>query len=291
MERRAIGLSLALHGMILILMLVNFNFAREYSKPPSVILHIDLNKVQISNKTNLPQRVLPVKKKPVKQQPKPKEKPREKPTAIQPKIKPVAKQQPKPTPKPQPTKPVKDAVPVSKKTVKPESKKTPVSPKKMPPKATEEENDLQSLLATVEKVRQQPVKKDNTVLNDEVADMGNTTMEGRLDQMLTVSEKDFISSKLRECWNIDGGAQNLDEIIVEIKASFNKDGSVRDVQILNKQNYSSFQSIADSAVRAVHICADKGEESPFYVLSKKYADHYGDWKEIYLKFSPINGVY
>ena len=44
MERRAFLMSLALHGVILTLMLVNFNFAREYSKPPSVILHVDLNK-------------------------------------------------------------------------------------------------------------------------------------------------------------------------------------------------------------------------------------------------------
>ena len=122
------------------------------------------------------------------------------------------------------------------------------------------------------------------------ADTGNTGLEGRLDQILTVSEKDFISSKLRECWNINGGTQDLDEILVEVKAYINKDGTVHDVQVLNRQNYPAFQSVAESAKRAVRICAAKGSESPFYILSQKYSDHYADWKEIYLRFSPLECV-
>ena len=284
MERRAYAMSLALHGVVLTLMLVNFNFAREYSKPPSVVLRIDLNKVKISNKTNLPQKALPVKKEVPKPTPKPKDIPKEKPVAIQPK--PQQKPQPKPTPKP--VEPIQNAVPV-KEPIKPQPE--PV-PKTEPKSATKpEENDLQSLLATVEKVRQQPIRQPETIQNDLAADTGNTGLEGRLDQILTISEKDFISSKLRECWNIDGGAQDLDEIMVEIKAFINKDGSVREVQILNRQNYSAFQSVADSAKRAVYICAQKGMDSPFYILSQKYGDHYGDWKEIFLRFSPLEGVY
>jgi outer membrane biosynthesis protein TonB len=298
MERRAFLMSLALHGVILTLMLVNFNFAREYSKPPSVILHVDLNKVQISNKTNLPQKSVKKKKAPVqkkKEEPK-KETPKKKEVAAQPKpkTKPKPKAEPKkpqPKPQPKPVTPVKDAVPVPK---KPEPKKETIKeePKKIQPQKEEKGYDLQSLLASVEKVRKEPLKQEvKSVQNDLSADMGNTGLEGRLDQVLSISEKDFISSKLRECWNIDGGAQNLDEIVVEIKAFINKDGSVRDVKILNKQNYPAFSSVSESAKRAVYICAGKGTESPFYILSQKYADHYGDWKEIYLRFSPLEGVF
>lgn len=300
MQRRAFLMSLALHGVILTLMLVNFNFNREYSKPPSVILHVDLNKVQISNKTNLPQKAVKKKKAPVqkkKEEPK-KETPKKKEVAVQPKPKTKPKpkaETPKPQPKPQPkqAKPIKDAVPVQKKadpkkeTVKEKTEKTvPTSEKET------KEYDLKSLLSSVEKVRKQPVKQEvKSVQNDLATDTGNTGLEGRLDQVLSISEKDFISSKLRECWNIDGGAQNLDEIVVEIKAFINKDGSIRDVKILNKQNYPAFSSVSESAKRAVYICAGKGTESPFYILSQKYADHYGDWKEIYLRFSPLEGVF
>ncbi len=298
MQRRAFLMSLALHGVVLTLMLVNFNFNREYSKPPSVILHVDLNKVQISNKTNLPQKAVKKKKAPVqkkKEEPK-KETPKKKEVAVQPKPKTKPKpkaETPKPQPKPQPkpATPVKDAVQVQK---KPEPKKETVKeePKKTQPQKEEKGYDLQSLLASVEKVRKEPVKEEvKSVQNDLSADTGNTGLEGRLDQVLSISEKDFISSKLRECWNIDGGAQNLDEIVVEIKAFINKDGSIRDVKILNKQNYPAFSSVSESAKRAVYICAGKGTESPFYILSQKYADHYGDWKEIYLRFSPLEGVF
>lgn len=298
MQRRAFLMSLALHGVVLTLMLVNFNFNREYSKPPSVILHVDLNKVQISNKTNLPQKSVKKKKAPVqkkKEEPK-KETPKKKEVAVQPKPKPKPKpkaepKKPQPKPQPKPVTPVKDAVPVQK---KPEPKKETIKeePKKIQPQKEEKGYDLQSLLASVEKVRKEPLKQEvKSVQNDLSADMGNTGLEGRLDQVLSISEKDFISSKLRECWNIDGGAQNLDEIVVEVKAFINKDGSVRDVKILNKQNYPAFSSVSESAKRAVYICAGKGTESPFYILSQKYADHYGDWKEIYLRFSPLEGVF
>jgi len=300
MQRRAFLMSLALHGVILTLMLVNFNFNREYSKSPSVILHVDLNKVQISNKTNLPQKAVKKKKAPIKkkkEEPK-KETPKKKEVAVQPKPKTKPKpkaETPKPQPKPQPkpATPVKDAVPVQKapeakkETVKEKAEKTVPTPEK-----ETKEYDLKSLLSSVEKVRKQPVKQEvKSVQNDLSADTGNTGLEGRLDQVLSISEKDFISSKLRECWNIDGGAQNLDEIVVEIKAFINKDGSIRDVKILNKQNYPAFSSVSESAKRAVYICAGKGTESPFYILSQKYADHYGDWKEIYLRFSPLEGVF
>ena len=298
MERRAFLMSLALHGVILTLMLVNFNFAREYSKPPSVILHVDLNKVQISNKTNLPQKSVKKQKAPVqkkKEEPK-KQEPKKKEPAVQPKPKQKPKAEPKkpqPKPQPKPTTPVKDAVPVQKKKEEPKKEAIKEEPKKTQtqPKKEEKDYDLKSLLSSVEKVRKEPVKQPQSIQKDLSVDTGNTGLEGRLDQVLSISEKDFISSKLRECWNIDGGAQNLDEIVVEIKAFINKDGSVRDVKILNKQNYPAFSSVSESAKRAVYICAGKGTESPFHILSQKYADHYGDWKEIYLRFSPLEGVF
>ena len=162
MERRAYMMSLAIHGVALTLLLVNFNFTREYSKPPSVILHIDLNKVQISDKTNLPQKALPVKKETPKPVPKPVEKPKPKPVAVQPKPqpKPQTKPIPKPVPKPKPMEPVKSAVPVKEAEKQPvpkvEAKPVQKTQPKQEPKV--EEDDLQALLATVEKVRQEPVK-------------------------------------------------------------------------------------------------------------------------------------
>ena len=78
--------------------------------------------------------------------------------------------------------------------------------------------------------------------------------------------------------------------MVEIKAWVNKDGSVRDVKIMNNMPISSFKTVAESAKRAVFVCDYKGADSPFRILAEKYSDHYGDWKEISLHFSPLLGI-
>lgn len=53
----------------------------------------------------------------------------------------------------------------------------------------------------------------------------------------------------------------IEDMIIEIRASLNKDGTVKDVDILDKARYNSdrhFKAVADSAKRAVYICAPYG---------------------------------
>ena len=141
-------------------------------------------------------------------------------------------------------------------------------------------------MASVEKVRQDtPAPQPEQPTTNEALDNGT---EGRMDKLLTISDRDFIASKLRDCWNIDGGAQDIDEIVVELRVLVNKDGSIRDVTIMNKMNLPAFKPLAESARRAVYICAKKGDESPFKILADNYADHYNDWKEMYLNFNPMD---
>lgn len=75
---------------------------------------------------------------------------------------------------------------------------------------------------------------------------------------LSISEIDAIAGRLRACWNLDPGAMGIKDMIIEIRAFLNKDGSVRKVDIINTSRYNSdahFRSVADSARRAVYICA------------------------------------
>ena len=190
---------------------------------------------------------------------------------------------PEPKPQPKEAPPPKDAVAVQPK--KEEKKKEAQKPEPQP-KSKKPDYNLKSLLASVEKVRQDaPAPTPQEENNTEALDNGT---EGRMDQLLTVSDKDFIASRLRDCWNIDGGAQNIDEIVVEIRVLVNKDGSIRDVKIMNNMNLPAFKSLSESARRAVYICAQKGEDSPFKILADHYADHYSDWKELYLNFNPMD---
>lgn len=284
--------SAVLHGAVITLMAFNLSFGKmdEHRSPPALLM-VDLTKVQISDKTNLPPKAKTVKPKP--QKPKPQPKPQEV------KVKSTTVKAPSPElPKPQPPKPIKDAVPAveppkvvqEKKTVQAEKvkKEAPKSIEKKPAK----KYDMKKLLASVEKVRKAPVK---TIVPEEVEDMSpqndgiENGMEGSFTQALTVSERDLIATQLKKCWNVDAGAVGIDDMIIEIQALVNKDGRIREVTILNMKNDPSFRAVAESARRAVLICDDKGVESPFRILADKYADHYAQWKELFLRFNPMDG--
>ena len=260
---------------------LSFGFKKHEQTPPAVMM-IDLTKVKISDKTNLPQKAVVQKK---KEQPKSSKKLEEKKVSTpKPTPKPVQKSEPKPTVKPKEV-PQKEAVPM-KMPVPPKQEKKTESVKKEEKKSN---TDLQNLLASVEKVRKAPtVKEIQEVPTESEGIQGGT--EGRIDQILTISERDFLASELQKCWNVNAGVERADEIIVEIKAWINKDGSVRDVKVMNSMPISSFKTIAESAKRAVYVCNNKGLDSPFRILSEKYSDHYGDWKEISLRFNPLQGI-
>lgn len=102
---------------------------------------------------------------------------------------------------------------------------------------------------------------------------------------LSISEIDAIAGRLRACWNLDPGAMGIEDMIVEIRAQLNQDGTVRQVEIVDSSRYRSdghFRSVAESAVRAVHICA------PYSILADKYAEKYDMWKVMHLRFNPMD---
>jgi len=111
-------------------------------------------------------------------------------------------------------------------------------------------------------------------------------------QELSVSEKDMIGIKLKECWNLDAGVRGVQNMLIEIRVFLDKDGTVRDAKILNKTKYNkntAFRSVAESARRAVYICDKKKEESPFRIFSKNYEESYDTWKTLLLRFNPFDG--
>ncbi|MBR1778500.1 MAG: hypothetical protein IJ752_07980 [Alphaproteobacteria bacterium] len=111
-------------------------------------------------------------------------------------------------------------------------------------------------------------------------------------QELSVSEKDMIGIKLRECWNLDAGVRGVHNMLIEIRVFLNKDGTVKDAKILNKTKYNkdtAYRSVAESARRAVYICDKKKEDSPFKIFPKNYEQSYDTWKTLLLRFNPFDG--
>lgn len=181
--------------------------------------------------------------------------------------------------------------------IKKQPKKEEVKKKKEPAKKPKKEekkeepklaNPLKSLLASVDALEKE-TNKSQTATIKEGTDVANMGVEGGTAgsyfSELSISEMDALAGQLRACWNLDPGAMGIEDMIIEIKAQLNQDGGVYSVEIMNKGRYATdthFRSVADSAVRAVHICA------PYKILSEKYAEKYDEWRVLRLRFNPID---
>lgn len=132
------------------------------------------------------------------------------------------------------------------------------------------ENDFESVLRSVEKMKEQPSqqKKSNTATNFDP------------NKPLSMSEIDAVKKQIAECWSVPVGAVDAENTVVSLRLSLTNDGTVRSVKILDQDRYnkeSFFRAAADSAVRAVNRC------SPLKGLP---SDKYSSWKEMEMNFDP-----
>lgn len=306
--------SLALHFVVFLLIMVDIPlFWHNKNTLNQVPIIVDLNNVKISEMTNLPPKAKmgkedkaasKVKRKIennyTKEEPKKDDK---RPTAKEPEEETapeeaaptepkkdylVAPQPKKPkAPKKKPTPPVPAAKPKPKPKPKPEVKKEQKQPEKGKPQLA---NPLKSLLASVDALEKEVGNTNQEATIKEGTEVNNMGIEGGTGgsyfSELSISEIDAIAGRLRACWNLDPGAMGIKDMIIEIRAFLNKDGSVRKVDIINTSRYNSdahFRSVADSARRAVYICA------PYSIFADKYADKYDKWNTMLLRFNPLDG--
>lgn len=306
--------SLALHFVVFLLIMVDIPlFWHNKTTLNQVPIIVDLNNVKISEMTNLPPKAKmgkedkaasKVKRKIennyTKEEPKKDDK---RPTAKEPEEETapeeaaptepkkdylVAPQPKKPkAPKKKPTPPVPAAKPKPKPKPKPEVKKEQKQPEKGKPQLA---NPLKSLLASVDVLEKEVGNTNQEATIKEGTEVNNMGIEGGTGgsyfSELSISEIDAIAGRLRACWNLDPGAMGIKDMIIEIRAFLNKDGSVRKVDIINTSRYNSdahFRSVADSARRAVYICA------PYSIFADKYADKYDKWNTMLLRFNPLDG--
>ncbi len=274
--------------------------------PSQVPIIVDLKDVKISEMTNLPPKAKfgeeDREASKIKRKKEEKRYTKEAPASRdEPEVKEEAKPEEK-KPAAEPEKPKKDflVAPQPRKPqpkVKPQPKKP--APKKPAPKKQEPKqevkkeepqlaNPLKSLLASVDALEKEGVKSETAMIKEgvQVANMGvEGGIGGSYFSELSISEMDALAGQLRACWNLDPGAMGIEDMIVEIRAELNQEGKPMKVEVQNKSRYSSdshFRSVADSAVRAVYICA------PYKILSEKYAEKYDQWRVLKLRFNPID---
>lgn len=316
MNRASLYKSIGLHLTAFLLLVVDLpSFHRHKLVVGQAPIIVDLSEVKISEMTNLPpkaeigeknQKATAEKKKEVytheeEDESQPQEavedktsnnsfleapKPTEKPKAPQDK-------KPKPIPPKPSRKPKPPAMPQEK---KPEPKTENKPQPKPEEKSAQAVNPLKSLMDSVDELKAQvgeTTQKATITADEKVAQMGiEGGIEGSYFGELTISETDVIASRLRQCWNLDPGAMGLKDMIIEIRAFLNPDGTVRDVKILDTSRYNSdnrFRAIADSAKRAVISCQNHNNVNIYQIFAEKYADKYDMWKTLMLRFNPLDG--
>jgi hypothetical protein len=99
------------------------------------------------------------------------------------------------------------------------------------------------------------------------------------DQLARNELSELIRRKVEGCWNVPAGARESENLLIEIRVTLNRDGSVYRADIVDngRMSDSFYREAAESARRAVQIC------SPFSELP---ADRYDVWHTSTLRFNP-----
>lgn len=282
----------------IIVNLEDVKLAEMTNLPPKAVFGEEEKKATVAEKTK-PQYTTeekPVQAEPEQKAPK-KETIKEDFVDTEPEPKKPEKKEPQPTPKEAP-KPIKKPIPPAPKKPIPPAPKKPASKPKAPEKPKEiatVKNSLKSLMESVNSLEKEVGKetapaviKTGTVVQNMGVDGGTG---GSYFSDLTITETDAIAGKLRECWNFDPGAQNIENMIIEIRAFLNKDGTIRDVKIVDSSRANSdprFRAIAESARRAVLSAQNYKGVNIYKIFADKYPDKYKLWSTLLLKFNPMD---
>ena len=98
---------------------------------------------------------------------------------------------------------------------------------------------------------------------------------------LTLSQEDALRAQIFGCWSVPLGLPYDEDLLVRIKLSLKKDGTITKSEILDHQRMNRpgqkfYKVLAESALRAVRLC------QPLKVPPTGY----DKWKEIQLNFNP-----
>ncbi len=102
-----------------------------------------------------------------------------------------------------------------------------------------------------------------------------------LGSQLTASEIDLVREQLARCWNINAGARDAKDLVVEIRAAVNPDGTVTRADIVDTGRANSdplYRAAAESARRAFF--------NPNCTPLKLPPEKYATWKDLVVDFSP-----
>jgi outer membrane biosynthesis protein TonB len=282
-SRPALLLSALLHGLVVVAVIVGLPLLPErdldLAPPP-----IEVELVQIAEKTTPPPPKPPEKK----PEPKP-EPPKPEPARALPPPPPPPPPEPKPekaveAPKPEPL-PAPEPKPAPKPVV--EAPPAPPQPRRKPePPAPRPEPEQQAkafdpsrLAALINKMQKEPRPKAESEIKA-AAPSPQPPSTASLREPLTISELDLIRRQFERCWSPPVGARDAANLVVRVRVLLNPDGSLRGPPELidrSRMGDDFWRAAAESALRAVRRCEPLKDLPP---------GKYDRWRDIELTFNP-----
>jgi hypothetical protein len=103
-------------------------------------------------------------------------------------------------------------------------------------------------------------------------------MTAPADAQLSQSEIDALRERIRECWSPPAGVDANSNLYVTLRVLFKPDGSLSQAPVVVSGSASALgPALAESGKRALLQC------QPFTMLKP---EHYAQWKDIQVNFSP-----
>ena len=261
---RSLIYSLTFHSVMILLTVLSLPFMLREPIDLPPIVSVEL--IQISDKTNIP--YAPKARKIIKESKK-----KEEERLVSEQAPPSAKAKEKPDRIPLPNEKKEEKKIVKKKQnpeeVKPEIRQASEFEKK-------EIVDTNQIAALIDKAKEEEAVKQKKTEKITQSSQKNSFATG-----LTLSEEDALRAQIFGCWSVPLGLPYDEDLLVRIKLSLKKDGTITKSEILDHQRMNRpgqkfYKVLAESALRAVRLC------QPLKVPPTGY----DKWKDIQLNFNP-----
>jgi len=255
--------SITFHSVMILLTILSLPFMLREPIDLPPIVSVEL--IQISDKTNIP--YAPKARKIIEETKKKEER------LVSEQAPPSAKAKEKPDRIPLPNEKKEEKKIVKKKQnpeeVKPEIRQSSEFEKK-------EIVDTNQIAALIDKAKEQAASKQKEKDKITQSSKKNSFASG-----LTLSQEDALRAQIFGCWSVPLGLPYDKDLLVRIKLSLKKDGTITKSEILDHQRMNRpgqkfYKVLAESALRAVRLC------QPLKVPPTGY----DKWKEIQLNFNP-----
>ena len=256
--------SLTFHSVMILLTILSLPFMLREPIDLPPIVSVEL--IQISDKTNIP--YAPKARKIIEETKK-----KEEERLVSEQAPPSAKAKEKPDRIPLPNEKKEEKKIVKKKQnpeeVKPEIRQSSEFEKK-------EVIDTNQIAALIDKAKVEEAVKQKKRDKITQSSQKNSFATG-----LSLSQEDALRAQIFGCWSVPLGLPYDEDLLVRIKLSLKKDGTITKSEILDHQRMNRpgqkfYKVLAESALRAVRLC------QPLKVPPTGY----DKWKEIQLNFNP-----